>query len=365
MSPTPPPDEIRAVLRRLRARALNAPAQNPLNPTDPGDEDADGEDGRVEAPDRAYELPLDLWHPIAARPDAVARPLRFIDGSFQARMVLILQDTRRRPRPAILGSVGAMVVRLEPSNGGRFTVHRGEHRTDCGLFFLADGLDRRDIDVLRGALGPAEIRVAPGSGTIGADFEDVRQDTLTLVRRRMLDLESELLAAGAEHPTVIDGLLDQRMHGFPTHDIPAVGVVKHQLKSYLHRAGQTLMWDLEPGERTPAFLMNTTRGEFVSYYLRLARGRSLLPTEGIVRVMVSRAHFEGAVGQRFAYLDGLAYWLCHLRCTDPGYARAAISLQPIVLCEERIKALLPKLGQRVGAFNRAMPLHVPDAVKVA
>jgi hypothetical protein len=165
-------------------------------------------------------------------------------------------------------------------------------------------------------------------------------------------------------PTVVDGLLDQRIETFASHNLPAVGVVKRQLRTYLHRAGVALVSRLAPGERSPAFLINTTRGEYVSFYLRLSPV-VLLPTDGIVRVMLSRQYYEESVGARPAFLDGLAYWLCRLRCTRTSYARAPISLEPIVHAEEQIQALLPQVSERVGAFHGAMPLRAPGAMRIA
>jgi hypothetical protein len=340
---------------------MDAPALDPLYPHDPSDEDPEpNAKANVE-----YEMARADWEPRSGAADCEDPPRRFIDGSLKPHLVMSLEDSRGRPRPVILATVGAVALDLQPTPGGNELLSRHAYRIDTCLFFLANGLSSRDVDILRRACEGEGIRVvAPPTDQISTDFDEVRAHTLAYVRREMLAMEADLLRGAPLIPTVVDGLLDQRLADFTSHNLPAVGVVKRQLKTYLHPRGVQLVYRLKHGERSPAMLLDTTRGEFVSFYMRLGKDNGAMPHSGVVRVMVSKEHFE-ASGCSWRYLDGLAHWLCKVRCRRTAYSRAAMSLEPIVHAEEHIKSLLPDLRERVGKFNRIMGLNVAAEARVA
>jgi hypothetical protein len=354
--------ELDDALKRLRARPMDAPALDPLYPHDPCDEDPEP----AAKADVDYEMPKADWEPRMGRSDCADPPRRFIDGSLKPHLVMSLEDSRGRPRPVILATIGAVALDLQPTDEGAERLSRHSFRRGTCLVFLANGLDVRDIDILSRACASEGISVvAPPTDKISSDFDEVRLHTLEYVRRQMLALEADLLRSDPLAPTIVDGLLDQRLADFTAHNLPAVGVVKRQLRTYLHPGGVRLVYALREGERSPAMLLDTTRGEFVSFYLRLGKENGAMPHSGVVRVMLSRERFE-ALECSWSYLDGLAQWITKLRCRrTSSYTRAAISLEPIVHAEEHIKSLLPDLGERVGKFNRITGLNAAAEARVA
>jgi hypothetical protein len=349
-----PLDDWSDVLGELRARPLDAAALEPLFAQSFKDED-EVEPKRL---NRSYEFEIARWRPLKCAGELVEPPIRFIDGSMRTRVVALFEDGRGRQRPAVLAVLGAVVMalRLDPDTG-KVRLRRHDEILATRLVVIGTGFAPGVLHKLEDRLRSCRIAlVAPTSGPLPSDFEAARLKTIELVRREMLSLESELLVRDPGVPTVIDGLLDQRIEAFPCKDIPTVGVVKQQMRSYLHQAGTQLVYQLRAGQRSPAIVLDTTRGEFVSFYLRLADAGDRLPTTGVVRVSVSREFFEGTVGGNFAYLDALGHWLARLRCRDASYPRAAISLEPIVRAEGHLDALLPDIDERVGAFRHATAL---------
>jgi hypothetical protein len=77
----------------------------------------------------------------------------------------------------------------------------------------------------------------------------------------------------------------------------------------------------------------------VSWYLKIDGTRGAMPNWGIVRAEISCTHFER---QRcsFTYLDRISNALLHLRCRQNSYARAPVSMEPIVYAEKSLKSLL-------------------------
>jgi hypothetical protein len=96
------------------------------------------------------------------------------------------------------------------------------------------------------------------------------------------------------------------------------------------------LFSLTPGQRSPAFLIETEKAVLVSWYLRLADPGLGTPTAGIVRVAATRTWLELSFPDpvaRFAEISAVSAWLCQLRCRDASYARSAVSLEPIVRLE--------------------------------
>jgi hypothetical protein len=187
-----------------------------------------------------------------------------------------------------------------------------------------------------------------------SDFQVARRRTFDCVVAEMQRLEHDLLFEQPAHPTILDGLVEQRTERTRATALPPViGVIRRLQRQYLHQAGQTLLYSLRFGERTPAFRLTTKKADLVSWYLRLSNEGGAVPSWGVVRVELHRSYFEGALGSDFRVIDGLSKWLCDLRCRDRSYPRAAVSLEPIVRLEEHLTALLPPIEQTVAAFHLA------------
>ena len=96
--------------------------------------------------------------------------------------------------------------------------------------------------------------------------------------------------------------------------------------------------------------------EIISCYLRLSSFDGTSPSDGIVRLTVSRDYVERYhAGEAMTpYFSGLAGYLYALRHRDQGYERAGISIEPIVRVEDHLKALRPDIETLVHQVNRML-----------
>ena len=95
--------------------------------------------------------------------------------------------------------------------------------------------------------------------------------------------------------------------------------------------------------------------------MRLAGGA--LPNSGYVRVEVAWLWFVAQFGDGDAispagisHVDALSQLIYNYRCGDATYGRAAISLEPIVQAEQKMKALLLPPGPLLSQFYRVCDL---------
>src|SRR5690348_94702 len=112
--------ELAEALARLRARPMDAPALDPLYERDPSDEDPEP----AAKADVEFEMPRAGWEPRMGRTDGADPPRRFIDGSLKPHLVMSLEDSRGRPRPVILATVGAVALDLHPTEDGHERLSR-------------------------------------------------------------------------------------------------------------------------------------------------------------------------------------------------------------------------------------------------
>lgn len=350
---------LASVLAKYHARKLN---DYPFLPTFPGDELEDHEiapeEGQV---DRDYELPLIDWRAIPCAAPVRPMPMRFVDGSINARTIGTLTDTDGRQRPMLMAVVSAAALELEE---GYLRRRDGDYEVDTILTMINRGLRRDDLDLLKSAVADMGIRLVDiPARTLSTDFELARDNTFDAARTEMLQAEKSLVLLGLDRPTVVDGVLEDRLDDLAVWDVPVVGVVKQllRIRYHLHQAGINLVYTLRPGERTPAIVLQThvTRHDFrpvVSWYLRLHGGEGIAPSWGVVRVAVPQEYFENTLGKDFTYLNELSGWLYSLRCRDRSYQRMPVSLEPVVRVEDNLRALRPSLDLAIGRFQAAAGL---------
>jgi hypothetical protein len=172
-------------------------------------------------------------------------------------------------------------------------------------------------------------------------------------------LEEAALASDRDRPTVVDGRLEPRQGGLddPAGRAPAVGVVKTLMHEYLHPLGIQVRLRLGPGERTPLFALPNENLPVVSWYLRLSGTAATMPNWGVVRVELPLAWFETRRNtDGDAFVAALSRLLCAYRTRDGGYARAPVSLHPIVRAEALLGALFTPSGMLGSRFCRLMEL---------
>lgn len=352
---------LKELARRYDARPLDDPPYDPLSQADQAvEEDERGLDEK--GVETAYELPTSGWRPVPCEADParlaagpIDAPRRFIDGSVHSRSVAAFSVDGRR-RPAVLACLGALALDLD---GASLVRPPDGFRLSTILCLLSNGLPQEDLRRLGDGLALLGVElVVSETAELVADFEVLRRRTRNLAKERMETAEKEILFAAPDVPTVVDGLLERRLVTVDSQGMPAVGVVKRQMRRYLRdKSHLNLLYELAPGERTPAFLIETEHATVVSWYLRLSATDGLPPGYGIVRLAVPQHYLEQRFPvpqERWAQLSALSAWLRGLRCREKSYPRAGISLEPIVRVEDELRALLPDTRQEAARLQRAL-----------
>ena len=315
--------------RRLRQYV----EQPPLDSFDTG---GDEEEGPKVALD--FELPPDAWQPrsVADTLDPAAMPQRFVDGCHYGTMVVCLKDSVGHPIPVRLAEVGGVCMRIDGRSLRREFAHI--ERIVCLIVDPFPWHEVEDFAIsLQEKIGmrllPALPPMKDGVPQLAFDYASMAQWTYTRAQAEMRILEEMALNHDPEALSLVDGPLMRIEHSL------AIGVIKQHRKDYLglHRKCWQVFYDLEPGQRTPAFQLSSPRPR-ISWYLKLDGAHGAMPNWGFVRVEISGDHFERQ-GRDFGYLDRVSNALLKLRCRQGSYARAPVSMDPIVRAEESLKSL--------------------------
>jgi hypothetical protein len=316
--------------RRLRPYIEQPPLESP------GDEEA--EEGQKI--DLDFELPPDAWQPRSVRADAIDPsdlPQRFIDGCHYGQTAVWLRDSFGHPIPVRLAEIGGICMQIEGRSLRRQFAH--VERIVC---LIVDPFPWHEVEEFAEALTTIDMRLVPAlppmideTRQLSYDYASMEQRTYTQVQVEMRLLEELALGQDPETLSLVDGPLGRLDHA------RAIGVIKQHRKNYLGLNQQCwqVFYNLEPGQRTPAFRLASQSSPVVSWFVKLQGAHGTLPNWGIVRVEISNAHFERQRSD-FSYLDRLSNALLHLRCRQNSYARAPVSMEPIVRAEESLKALL-------------------------
>jgi hypothetical protein len=317
--------------RRLRQYVEQPPLASPA--------DADG--GEDEGPQVAldFESPPDKWQPrsvVAETVDPEAMPRRFIDGCHSGETVAWLQDSVGHPIPVRLAEIGGVCMGID----GR-SLHREFVHVERVISLIVDPFPWHEVETFATALMETAMRLLPApqpkidkeTRGLTYDYERMREQTYNRCQVEMRVLEELALSQHAEMLSLVDGVLGRIEHDW------AIGVIKQHRENYLHAQGWQVLYRLEPGQRTPAFRLPTQGGPAVSWYLKLDGVHGTLPNWGIVRLEISDEHFKRR-NCDFDYLNRLSNALLRLRCRQGSYARAAVSLEPIVRAEDSLKSLL-------------------------
>ncbi|MCW3097473.1 MAG: NurA domain superfamily [Chthonomonadaceae bacterium] len=298
------------------------------------------------------------WGPINACPGTESRnwsyrPARFVDGKDAGQTVAWLRSPEGYPIPVRLGQIGAIVMRNE---GGRLV--REWYVAERVVAIHVQPFGWEEIEGLARALQQEGFRLldAPqpyqeGRPNLTFECEPWRKSTQNRTLSEMTRLEQQAIAANLSCPTLVDGRLAPRKSSFGLND-PMVGLIKTHGKPYLQTRRQwEVLYDLGPGQRTPAFAIQTKELRVVSFYVRLCddrRGESL--DSGIVRVELPAMYFEQTLGRDWECLDRFAGLMADYRCRDETYGRAAISIEPIVRAEESLGSLFAQSEALISKF---------------
>ncbi len=318
--------------RRLRQYVEQPPLDSPTD----GDEAEEGPKAALD-----FEAPPDAWQPrsvVADTIDPAALPQRFIDGCHYGRTIACLSDSARHPIPVRLAEIGGVCMGIDGRSLRREFAHIERivclivdpfpwHEVEDFAASLTEKIDMRLLPALPPMIG--ETR------QLTYDYASMEQRTYTQAQVEMRVLEELVLGQDLETLSLVDGPLGRLEHP------RAIGVIKQHRKNYLglHQQCWQAFYDLEPGQRTPAFGLRSQSMPVISWYLKLDGAHGAMPNWGIVRVEISVEHFESQ-GSDFDYLNRVSNALLHLRCRQGSYARAPVSLGPIVRAEESLKSLL-------------------------
>ncbi|HEU5382301.1 MAG TPA: hypothetical protein VFV38_43355 [Ktedonobacteraceae bacterium] len=307
----------------------------------------EGEDGDEQS-DLFYECAKDQWHAFDIR-DSVPpidwqwRPLRFIDGKDYGRTVAWLQTQEGYPVPVRLAEVGAASLTDQDSR-----LRREYETVEKVLSFIVNPFPWDEIESFAIALQEQGVRLLPCLAKPSFSFEEMRRATQNRTKQAMDQLEKQVLAWNNNTPTLVDGRLEPRMGAFNQHADAVVGLIKTHYRTYLHPNGLRMLYELAPGERTPAFCLEK-KLSVISWYLRL-NGQGEMPDWGLVRLEVPRSFFEGVINREFSYLDYLSNIVYEYRCRSTSYKRAPISIYPVQRAEESLSALFTPLDTLVQRF---------------
>jgi hypothetical protein len=344
---------LRAFARSYGLRAVD---DAPFVPLPLADQSPDDEEAELKARTRqlSYEMPLAEWRAVDCAGEPFEAPRRFIDGSVFSRTVAVFTVDGRR-RPAILACVGALALEMA---GARLSRPAGSLRLETTLCLLSNGVPPEDLRALSAGLEAIGVRLVASETTdLSADFDRLRHRTHHLAQQRMEEAERDVLFDQPDVPAVVDGLLERRLATVASQGMPAYGVVKRHHKQYLPASHINFLYDLQPGQRTPAFLLETEHAVLVSWYLRLGASEAGAPGAGIVRITAPQEYLEQrfpAPADRWAQVSAVSAWLRGLRHREASYGRAAVSLEPIVRVEDELHVLLPSVEQQAARLHRAL-----------
>ncbi len=345
--------DLRALASQYGIRAIDDVPFAPLPLADQSLDDEE-EDLRADARELSYEVPADDWRGIPCSGEPAEPPRRFIDGSVRGRMVAVF-SVGGQLRPAMLACLGALSLELD---GKRLVRPPDSVRVETVLCFHSNGWRDEDLESLRASLADRGIRlVASEARDLRTDFDRLRHRAWDLAKQCMEDAERAVLFDQPDVATLVDGLLERRVTTAAAQRMPAAGMVKRHAKQYVRRRQLNLIYGLEQAERSPAFLLETENASFVSWYLRLSQADTVSPSYGIVRLTVSQDYFERRfprAEERWREVSALSHYLCGLRHRQASYARAGISLEPIVRVEDELHAVLPDIRQATARLHRAL-----------
>ena len=327
-----------------------APLRDAAVPPFPAREE-DEEEEAFEAPGRdlGFECPPDEWQPIGPSEPFGSIPVRFVDGSIQSRTVASLRVGGRQ-RPVIAATISAAALRLDGRSLGR----EAGAKTLKTLCVNSNGIAAGDLLAAERVLGGLGVRLLTSEAEEPSSFDSMRRSARQVAMNAMEELERDVMLSASETPTLVDGLLERRLAA-QRQDIPVFGLVKRQIANYLPVGLQEIVYRLKPGERSPLFVLETVqRVTIVNTYLRLSAPPGASPSYGVVRLTAPLEFVTRCLdGESVTpFFSGLAACLYGLRQRDYGYARAGISVEPIVRVEEHLHAILPSIEVLVEKVHR-------------
>ncbi len=283
------------------------------------------------------------WQPIAYSPELADDPRLpnwFLDGAVTSLEIAgTARDNLGYPRILRAGQMGV---------GATCRLGNIPNRKKFWRFVALNtsGYSSQEIAPLRNDLQSAVIPHELLSWRPTNDNEEeMAQDLMTVralvrneARDQMLLREQEFVRELAE-PVYADG---RYVDHAPLDDsFLVIGVIKSQRARYLGNRPLEVLYSLNQGERTPAFLIERRRGQsgvnyqIVTFYVRLTSPDIVGPSGGLARIELSERYFQNRDTDS-QLLDAIAADLTQLRTRDVTYARGAVTVEPIRLIEREL-----------------------------
>ncbi|HEY4026853.1 MAG TPA: hypothetical protein VGO86_10530 [Candidatus Dormibacteraeota bacterium] len=313
----------------------------------PALDQAELEDEESRVRELSWELPAAAWRPIECAGTPLAPPQRFIDGSLVSRTVGVVRVDGAR-RPLVLASTGALELCLD---GRRLRRPAEACVLRSVLCLIANGIPPDELaELAEGCAALGLELLAAESKDVTADFDVLRRRSFDLAKLAMERAERDLLLRLPDVPALVDGLLERRLVAGP---MPALGMVKRQMRQYLPSSHLALLYDLAPGQRTPAFVLETEHARVVSWYLRLSTTEMAGPSYGLVRLTMP-LEYVTHLSAPAVEISALSAFVRGLRHREGSYARVGVSLEPIVRVEDELHALMPSIEELSARLARVL-----------
>lgn len=271
--------------------------------------------------DAGIEVPVGDWAPLTPPPvtgDAVPARIGFVDGvrRIDAR-VWVLDGSLTRPGVCAVVAAGLVVA-----GAGEARVER------CCV--------RRAVVTAAADAGP--ILTRGGTYELRPVADDTAEGLYLGVHDLMTSLEVELSEQARCDLVVFDGPLRGRRHP------DGVGYVKTQHVQYLPDDAQAVLGRLDPGQRSPVFLIDQRGFTRWSWYQRLPGPRAH-PLAGVIRCELAGVGTAVDAAARADVIAGLLPRFASEAHKDP---RAPQNLYPIAGLEQALRRHLgdPHLAER-------------------
>lgn len=285
------------------------------------------------------------------------RPIRFIDGKDVGQTIAWVHSPLGQLVPIRLAQIGSISMRVE--NG---ECRREFHVVERVVSMEVDLFPWTEIESFAAALQANGFRLLtrlliplPDDNS-NYDFEKMRKFAQDRSNLEMRMLEEAAIAYSDDEPTLVDGPLQRCRGGFDRVCSPVVGVIKTPRKYHLSLHHKQLLYQLEVGQRTPAFCLPQERLPVVTWFLRLSGSSRTTPSWGIVRIEISQSWFEKYHRQDWEFVDKLSRTIYEYRCKEQSYDRSAVSLHPIVRGEESLGSLFDPTSILTNRFYRLTQL---------
>lgn len=342
-------------LHKYRAHRLDSYGAQPLLLDQPGGKENGQRSGLNVILD--FERNPDDWQPIDLshlndwQPQQwPERPIRFVDGKDVGQTIGTIRSPKGPLSPIRLAQIGGVAMRVEDGE-----CRREHYEAAAYVCVIEDLFPSEDVAHLAVQLEKHGFHLLRASGRDASpdyDFERLRHAADNRTKEAMTEVEERVVARAAEVPTIADGLLEPRIRHLEAAQSPVFGVIKTHYRNYLHPLGLQVLYQLEAGQRTPAFVLASEKSpHLISWYVRLAGGGDSFPNYGVVRVEIAKAWYE-AQAHDTEFIDRLSRTIYVYRSREGSYDRSAISLHPIVRAEESLGAIMRRTGMLMNRFYR-------------